>query len=69
MEPKIDVCPHCGAKRKWDVWVIAHWDLRLTGKCDTCNNKYSIQSGEVVSPRKNRRGAQNGPVSRRPVCL
>ena len=41
----IDVCPHCGAERLYDPWVLAHWDILLKGNCAQCKKDYWIRSG------------------------
>jgi len=61
MEPEMDVCPYCGHKRKWDLWVLAHWSLRLEGKCEECGNPYSILNGRAIittTPKKKTRAAR-----------
>lgn len=41
-------CPHCGAWHRFDVYVYAHWDLRLQLTCE-CGGLCLIQRGEVIS--------------------
>lgn len=48
MEPEKDICPYCRAERRWNVYILAHWSIRLDGTCDSCGKEYAVQNGRAM---------------------
>lgn len=39
-------CTACGRVARFDVYVQAHWDLRLTHTCE-CGQKHMVEQGRA----------------------
>ena len=45
--PKAWRCPKCKHANLFSVWVYAHWDEDLTGRCTRCQHVVRITAGKI----------------------
>lgn len=44
--PKTVNCPHCQHESdRLDMYVYAHWDIELMGRCTGCGKQYGLKRG------------------------
>lgn len=51
-EIKDDICPYCGHRRRYALYVVAHWRELFIGTCESCGKKYKTQMGHISKMRQ-----------------
>lgn len=46
----------CGHYNEFHLWVYAHWDIAIEGKCQGCGVKSLIRRGKVIYHGKEQDG-------------
>jgi len=42
---------NCGVEHTFSLWVYAHWDIKMTHKCDVCGSVNILLRGKMLKNR------------------